>query len=112
MFFFGDSKKAKAKRRKKKKLRKKQREAFMRRTHIIIEARKKHLKNKKKTEENIGKSGVGGASDNEEKDIEAGVTVQAGKGMAWAANKRRARRDDTAGSTVVAKRRASQGTSA
>ncbi len=64
MFFFGNSKKRKLK----KKLKKKQREAECRRTHIIIEARKKHEKNRKDAGKYLSKGGFATTASMEEMD--------------------------------------------
>lgn len=65
-----------SKKKKLKKLRKKQREDFLRRTHIINEARKKHQKNRKDAEKNLSKGGFAAVASMEDDDL--GFKVAAG----------------------------------
>jgi hypothetical protein len=73
IFFLGSSKKKKAR----KKAQKKLREALCRRDHMIIEARKKHQKNRKDAEKSLAKGGFAEVEKMEEDlggEIVAGVT--------------------------------------
>ncbi len=76
MFFFNnDSGKAKAKKRRKKKLKKKQRLEDLRRTHIIVEARKKHMKNRKDAEKHLSKGGFTSVAKMEDDDLGLRVSI-------------------------------------
>ena len=76
IFFLGNSKKRKLK----KKLKQKHKEAFNRRMHMIIEARKKHMKNKKDAEKFLSMGGYTSVKSMEQESLgfAAAMTVEKG----------------------------------